>query len=198
MYPGRNVLPYPLQHASISRVILKWKQHIHLKDHYMAIRLHDITSQQTVIFLSEFSVWDLTLFSLRVPLLSRSLSCQCGGKKWQEIRTIQNKQFSWRPTTIPEIWQICVVRITPGCLLWQAYFYVPVGKWEVGHPRLRWKDQLISLAMGLRGPVLLWKIKKRMHHIVYSWNETIVRCSTFLLFITPIKPNKIKTIQIWL
>jgi len=43
-------------HACIFLVFLKWKQHIPLKDHYMAIRLHDMTSQQIVIFLSEFSV----------------------------------------------------------------------------------------------------------------------------------------------
>ena len=157
-----DVMPYSLQHASISLVFLKWKQHIPLTDHYISIRLQADISEDC-----NFLIRILTLFSFSMPLLSRGLSCQCGGKKWQGVRTIQNKQFCWRPTTIPEIWPGCVTRITPEWLLWQAYFYVPVGKWEVSHPVLQWKDQLISLAMGLCGPFLFMKDKKES--ALYSW-----------------------------
>lgn len=98
-YCGKNVLLYSRQHGSISLVFLKWKQYILLKDHYISTRLHDITSQKTVIFLLEFPVQDFdTIYSL--PLLSRGLTCQCGRKakiKWQAVRTIQNKEFSRRP-----------------------------------------------------------------------------------------------------
>lgn len=84
----------------------------------------------------------------------------------------------------------------PGMII--AYFYTQVGKGEADHPRLWWKDQLLRLRMRVYCQILVMDAKKKIvHSIVNNWNEHLVRCFTFLLFIIPIKPNKLKIVQIW-
>jgi hypothetical protein len=38
-------------------------------------------------------------------------------------------------------WKECVLRMSPSRYPWQALFYRPTGRRDLGRPRMRWSDQ---------------------------------------------------------
>jgi hypothetical protein len=70
--------------------------------------------------------------SLRDKIRSEEVRKQLNTERMvEEIQEYQKK------------WHNHVERMPPECLPWQTYSYHPTGRWDIGHPRSRWRQQFL-------------------------------------------------------
>jgi hypothetical protein len=111
------------------------------------VRIHNVLSKSAMMYGSE--TWILRSQDCRIIETSqmRFLRAVAGVILRDRIRSEDVRKILQTRNVVEDIkqyqrnWLEHVERMSPKCLPWQAYFYIPTGRRDLGRPRTRWKQQ---------------------------------------------------------